>query len=168
MKRTVRWQLVASRQPECEMSTGRVANDDDTLKVEAVLWCQLANEVGGVGHILVRSRPTAAVVTKAPIFDIPCRDSAFSKGNGQWPEKLQRCSRLRKLPQLGGPTPSVHEYCERVIARAIGYAKLTELQEAAAILKAFAWSCCQPEQVSRTSGLSGERRGVNERQHRHG
>ena len=168
MKRTVRWQLVASRQPECEMSTGRVANEDDTLKIEAVLWCQLANEVGGLGHILVCSRPAAAVVTKAPILDIPCRDSAFSKGNGQWSEKLQRRSCLRKLPQLGRPAPSVHEDCERMIARAIWHAKLTELQGAAGILKAFAGNCCLPEQVGGTRGLSVERGGMYERQHRNG
>ena len=89
MKRTVRWQLVASRQPECEMSTGRVAKEDDTLKVKAVLGCQLANEVGGLGHILVRSRPTATVVTKAAIFDIPCRDPAISKGKRHWPQEIQ-------------------------------------------------------------------------------
>src|SRR6185312_6299999 len=54
------------------------------------------------------------------------------------------------------------------MARAIGHAKLAELQEPAAILKAFARNCCQPQQVSGTGRLSVERRGVNERQHRNG
>jgi len=71
------------------MSTGRVANEDDTLNIEAVFWRQLANEVGGLGHILERSRPTAAVVTKAAIFDIPCRDPAISKGKRHWPQEIK-------------------------------------------------------------------------------
>jgi hypothetical protein len=82
MKRTVCRQLMPRREPERQVSPGRVTDEDHPLKIEVTRWCQLTDKVRGPGQVFVRSRPAAPIIPEATIFDIPRGNSIFCKRSG--------------------------------------------------------------------------------------
>ena len=87
------------------MATGRVADEDDALRVEWVALDQLVHERHRGGHVHAGAGPLAVDVAAASVLDVPGRDPGLPKGDAEMAGVDQVVRRL--------PRTAVHDDRER-------------------------------------------------------
>src|SRR5690348_8845008 len=97
-----------------------MSHDDDPVQVQGVTAGHLLEETKAVGNVFERSGPTAAWISHAPVFQIPCRQALCSQSGAEAPCVGQ------VIP--GAPEAAVQENQKRMRAlTAAGDSKIAKL-----------------------------------------
>ena len=112
-------QLGTLRRPERQLSSRRMADQDDSLSVERVALDELAHVLGRRSHVVARGRPPTVDVADAAVLDVPGRDPGVAERHAEMARMDQVVHRLPRAP--------VHDDGKRRQPVDVGEAKVAEL-----------------------------------------
>src|ERR1051326_594499 len=108
-----------------------MTQSDNAVEVQIVFSCDLTEVLAARLDIVQCSRPTAAFVADAPIFETPGCKSRLIQSDAQMTDVIEIVS--------GTPKAAVNNDHDRIWTATIGQTQLPELQRVTAVANAHAW-----------------------------
>src|SRR5437764_13758019 len=111
--------VVMGSQCQCQLSTGRMSEDDDAADIDGIFSCQLTERLVARSHIFEAARPSSPGIADASIFNVPCDEARLS-------QSAAGKAGMREVV-ASAPETSVDKHCGRKMSRAFGQAQIAEL-----------------------------------------
>jgi hypothetical protein len=131
------WEFFAGGEPESELASGGVADDDDSREIEVVGGGELGEGVGSGADILIRAGPASAGVADTAVFDVPGGDALLSQCAGEWAEKREGGHFLGQPVERSGPAAAVDDDGDGEVSSRgggdLGNAEFAELERVGAV-----------------------------------
>ncbi len=118
-------QPLASREPQRQVPTRRVADGDHPIQIEGILCGELAQVIRAVGDVLERARPAAALVSDTAILESPGGDAFVGQA-------IRQRADMSDIV-LREPATAVDHDRHGKRPRPCGQAQLPELERAVAV-----------------------------------
>src|SRR5688500_3659582 len=96
-----------------------MADQHDAVKIQRMLFGKAVQEIDGFAEVLIGARPTATVVTDAPILDVPGGDALLR-------QRLRHRAETRGRAILRAPAAAVNQHRHRKATVAGRQRELTE------------------------------------------
>src|SRR5947209_3000024 len=106
-------------QCQCQLSTGRMSEDDDAAGIDGIFSCQLTKKLVARSHIFEAARPSSPGIADASIFNVPGDEARFG----------QRAAGKAGMREViaSAPETSMDKHGSRKMSRAFGQAQIAEL-----------------------------------------